>query len=258
VTAADTAISDQVVIKCPACGACESADPIVLADAPTIVCRECGETWPSVPKRTRRRTNLIAASAEEEAEAEVIEARRRPLVTFSDGAEKAWAAKMEGDYWPEPPRRSRMPATAAAMASVFFFAAFLGGREAAVAALPDLAGLYAAIGLPVNLGGLAIEDVTAERTKQAAGTRLTVSGTIRNVSGGELDVPPISAILYDSAMMPMATHGFETESATLAPGGETQFLMEFAAVPEQAEEVAVRFRQPGESAPDAAGETAAE
>ena len=256
-TAADTAISDQVVIKCPACGACESADPIVLADAPTIVCRECGETWPSAPKRTKRRTNLIAGS-EDEAESEVIEARRRPLVTFSDGAEKAWAAKMEGDYWPEPPRHSRMPMTAAAMASVFFFAAVLGGREAAVSALPDLAGLYAAIGLPVNLGGLAIEDVNAERTKEASGSRLTVSGTIRNVSGGELDVPPISAILYDSAMMTMATHGFETESATLAPGGETQFLMEFAAVPEQAEEVVVRFRQPGETAPEAAPETSAE
>jgi hypothetical protein len=244
VTAADTAVSNQVVIKCPACGACESADPVVLADAPTIVCRECGETWPSVPKRTKRRMNILPATADD-GDSAVIEASRRPLVTFSDGAEKAWAAKIEGDYWPEPPRRSHLPLTAAAMAAVFFLAAFLGGREAAVAALPDLAGLYAAIGLPVNLGGLAIEDVAAERTPEAEGARLTVSGTIRNVSGGELDVPTVAAVLYDSAMMATASRGFEVQPASLAPGGEAQFLLEFAAPPE-ADQVVVRFRRPGE------------
>ena len=77
-------------------------------------------------------------------------------------SEEATAAKMAGDYWPEPPRQSRIPMIAGAMAALLFLVAFFGAREAAVAALPDLAGLYRAIGLPVNLDGFAIEAVGAD------------------------------------------------------------------------------------------------
>ncbi len=143
-----------------------------------IVCRECGETWPA--ERVRR-----AASRQSPPQAETEQRRHRGgaaaarhLLHTNDNA---WQAKIEGDHWPEPPRQRRLPMTAAAVASVFFLAAFFGAREAAVAALPDLAGLYAAIGLPVNLERLAIKGVKAERTHDFAGGRVSVRATIRNL-----------------------------------------------------------------------------
>ena len=101
-------LSDHVTIRCPACGASEMADPAVLADAPTIVCRNCGETWPIGQRRTRRPAFSTTGTHAHTGTA-LIEAERRPLVTFSDGAEKAWAAKIEGDILPEPSRRPLAP-----------------------------------------------------------------------------------------------------------------------------------------------------
>ena len=118
---------------------------------------------------------------------------KRPLVTYSDNAEAGWKAKIEGDYWPEPPRPSRLPMMAAGMAAALFLAAFFGARQAAVAALPDLAGLYAAVGLPVNLDGLAIEAIGAERTPTFAGFKLKVHATVRNIGKSEEAIPPLAA-----------------------------------------------------------------
>lgn len=250
-TASDITNADRVVIQCPACGASESAEPQVLADAPTIVCRECGGTWPSAPPRTRRRTDLVRET-KAHIESNVIDAERRPLVTYSDGAESAWAAKVAGDYWPEPPRQRRMPMIAGAIAALFFLAAFFGGRQAAVTALPDLAGLYAAIGLPVHLEGMAIEDVAAERSSTSTGERIVVRGMIRNVSGDEMAVPQLAAILYDSARVPARGESFDPPAKTIGRGEAAPFLLTLDGVPAQATQVAVRFRRPGERLPQGA------
>jgi len=252
VTASALAISDHVVIQCPMCGASESAEPQVLAGHPTIVCRECGETWPSAPPRAKRRTDLVRQS-EPRMGNQDVEAERRPLVTYSDGAEGAWAAKVAGDCWPEPPRRRRLPMASGAVAALFFLAAFFGGREAAVSALPDLAGLYAAIGLAVNLEGIAIEGVAADRLPTAAGDRIVVRGTIRNVSGEEMPVPPLAAILYDSAMVPARAEGFDPPTRKIAVGEAASFQLTLDRAPLLATRVAVRFRRPGEKLPRGAG-----
>ena len=180
-------------------------------------------------------------------ESGVIVAEKRALVTYSDNADNRWKAKIDGDYWPEPPRQSRLPMMAAAMAGVFFRAAFFGGREAAVAALPDLAGLYSAIGLPVNLAGFAIEDVGAERTPTFAGFKLKVHATIRNIGASEQTLPPIAAVLYSDALVPSGAYGFDPPARTLKAGESIPLVMQLEALPKQAAEVVVRFRRRGET-----------
>ncbi|HEX9904180.1 MAG TPA: DUF3426 domain-containing protein [Propylenella sp.] len=243
--ASHSVVSDQVILQCPACGACESTDAFVVADSPMIVCRDCGETWPAAPRR-RKRQHPIFAVVEEETKPETLSAERRPLVSYSDGADKAWAAKVEGDFWPEPPRRSRLPAAAAAMAAVFFMASFLGGREAAVAALPDLAGLYAAIGLPVNLDALSIGEVAALRMTEGGKARVTVRGTIRNPGRMQQTVPLLAADLHDSARITAVSGVFDPPARVISAGESLPFKLEFNDVPSQAVEVVVRFRRPGD------------
>lgn len=241
------AASDHVTIRCPACGASEAADPAVLADAPTIVCRNCGETWP-VGQRRRRRA-LSATAGEARAGTALIEAERRPLITFSDGAEKAWAAKIDGDILPEAPRQSRfasMAMTTAGLAAILFIGVLLGGRQAAVAALPDLAGLYAAVGLPVNLDGLAIESVTAERSVSASGSLVTVRGQIHNLSGvGQAARPLVVAVTRADAAV-VVSRDFNAPAADIAAGKTSPFQLQIQNIPEGATGIVVRFRRASE------------
>lgn len=170
-------------------------------------------------------------------------------MTYSSGADKAWAAKIEGDYWPEPAQRSRVPMLAAAIAASVFLAAFFTAREGAVAGLPDLAGLYAAIGMPVNLDPLTIEDVAAERAPGNNGARLSVRGVIRNASATEQAVPSLTASVYDSAMSVAGWRSFDAPARMMAVGEAAPFQLELDGVPRQANTIVVRFRRPAEQAP---------
>jgi hypothetical protein len=265
-TALAQASSEHIVVECPACGAYESADPSALLQHPTMVCRECGETWPVEEVEARHNRALAQklapprrADAPPQRRHDVIVAEKRPLITYSNAKDDAWAGKIAGDYWPEPPRHSHIPMVAAGMAALFFLAAFFGGREAAVAALPDLAGLYAAIGLPVNLDGFEIAEVKAGRVPTFAGTRLAVQATIRNVGSTKQAIPPLAAVLYSNALVPAGAFGFDPPSQFVAAGESVQLTMNLEAAPDQAAEVVVRFRRRGETlAVAGAAETAAQ
>ncbi len=245
----DRAYPEPVVIRCAACGASENADSHVVGGAPRIVCRNCGETWPTASKGKKRRMQARGKGAESGA-GQLIDAERRPLISYSSGADKAWAAKVAGDHWPEPRGRSRLPTVAAAMAAALFMAGFFGGREAAVAALPDLAGLYSALRLPVNLDGLIIEELAGERS--GSDGRLSVRGVIRNVSATEKPVPPLAASVYDEAMTVAGWRGFDPPARMMAVGEAAPFELQLEGVPPQAGKVVVRFRRPaaGEAAGD--------
>jgi hypothetical protein len=241
-TGFERAISEHVVVQCPACNACESVEASALADRRAIVCRECGETWPAGgigPKgagRVLRRRDSPP----------VLVAERQPLITYSDTADRAWQAKIEGDYWPEPPRQRRFPMIAAGVAAAFFLAAFFGAREAAVAALPDLAGLYAAVGLPVNLDRLAIEDIVAERMRAFEGQRVTVRAVVRNLGAAPRPIPTLVAELGHGGA-PLGTFGFDPPEEMIAPGQSIAVVVELGAVPESADQVELRFQRRGET-----------
>jgi hypothetical protein len=197
---------------------------------------------------TRSEGSARARGVADGKDPDVIEAERRPLVTYSKGIDKAWAAKVEGDWWPAPPRRSRLPMIAAATAASLFIAAFFAGRVAAVAALPDLWGLYAALGLPVNLDGLAIEEVAADWVPNGEGARLSVRGVVRNVSGREQPAPALTASVYDSGMKLTGWRDFDPPAHAMAIGEAAPFQLEIEGVPREARKVVLRFRRPAEPA----------
>jgi len=241
VTASEHDISEHIVVQCPACNACESVEASALAERPAIVCRECGETWPAGglrPKGPGKAPNRRDSR-------QLIVAEQQPLVTYTDLSDRAWQAKIEGDYWPEPPRQRRFPMIAGSVAAVFFLAAFFGAREAAVAAIPDLAGLYAAVGLPVNLDKLAIEDVSAERMPTFDGLRVTVRANVRNLGSESRPIPTLVAEL-GHGHAPLGTFGFDPPEQTIGAGQSIAVVVELGAVPENANQVELRFQRRGE------------
>jgi len=70
-------------------------------------------------------------------------------------------------------------------------------RTDVVRILPGTAGVYAAIGLPVNRLGLVIEAVSAEPTLQEGHAALAVFGVIRNIEDRSIASPPLRIALYN-------------------------------------------------------------
>jgi hypothetical protein len=272
-----TAISDipgsdlpgHVIITCAECGASEIAEAGVLAGAPTIVCANCGETWPapgnpagstapeghdeSAGEAGSRALSLWSGAARERPACRSLEAMRQPFVTYegADGpTERAWAAKIEADRDPPVVVPSRIPQFAAAIASAIFLCTMVVGRDAAVTAIPDLAGLYAAVGLPVNLDGFAIRGLEAERRGAGVAATLVVRGRIENVSRVARPVPPLVVGFRDGARTPTGARSFDPPPRDIAPGEAAPFEVTMLAVPDQVDEIVVRLRRTGEgSAP---------
>jgi len=247
-------VSDLVILKCPSCGAAEPIEAAIMAEGTQIVvCRRCGETWPA------RGADNVALGPIEKAEqagrslvwsdARLIDAVRRPLASYDTGSQDAWAARIAADRAPLPARstagRSFIIAVAA-LASVAFLAAFIAGRESAVAAVPDLAGLYETIGLPVNLQGLAITALTGKREMTGDGARLTVSGALVNLKDTEQPVPDLLVELRDGAHHPIRALAMAPPVALLAGLDSQPFQVVIADVPKTAIGVAVRFATSGQ------------
>jgi hypothetical protein len=248
-------VSDLVILKCPSCSAAEPIEAAIMAGGTQIVvCRRCGETWPA-----KDEANVITAGPIEKAEqagrslvwsdARLIDAVRRPLASYDTGSQDAWAARIAADRTPAPVRstagRSFIIAVAA-LTSTAFLAAFVAGRESAVAAVPDLAGLYEAIGLPVNLQGLAINDLAGDRHMTGEGARLTVSGALVNLRDSGQSVPDLVVELRDAAHSPVRAIAMAPPVAFLAGLDSKAFQVVIDDVPKNAVGVAVRFATSGQ------------
>lgn len=229
----------HVILRCPSCGAQDAVLAEAIDDEPSIVCRNCGETWPASNPLSLKSVSPAPYNSRRSivwSDAEVIDAVRRPLVSYSGGDDSVWTARMLADAAPPARRERRWPAIVAGAAALLFIAAFLGAREKAVAAVPDLAGLYAAIGLPVNLRGLAIENVTAHRKVTPAGTTLIVRGDILNLTRIARSVPPLRV-----SAGPAGVQDFPPPATTIDGGASREFRYEMVLSDKSAEEVTVRF-----------------
>ena len=119
-------------------------------------------------------------------------------------------------------------------------------RESAVAAVPDLAGLYETIGLPVNLQGLAINDLTGIRHMTGDGARLTVSGALVNLRDDDQLVPGLVVELRDSAHRSIRAIQIAPPVARLAGLDSAAFQVVIDDLPKNAIGVAVRFSARGQ------------
>jgi len=168
----------------------------------------------------------------------------------------------------EPPRprvrirtRSRFPkirretlAKAAARAMPFvgpmvFVAACLVAtatfvaRQSIVAFAPDLAGLYAALGAPVNLRGLDFGRIVTLREIDNGQPVLVVEGSITNVTKQMREVPALRFALRGPDTQELYAWSIDPKSTTIESGDTIRFRTRLAAPPDQASEVQVRFAE---------------
>lgn len=129
-----------------------------------------------------------------------------------------------------------------AAALVFFLSVgALFGREQVVRLFPDFAGLYAAVGLPVNLRGLAFGDVQTSRELDGATPVLVVEGTITNVTTGVRPVPSLRFSLLSALDREVYAWTMEAPKDRIGAGETIRFKSRLPAPPDAAVDAQVRF-----------------
>lgn len=132
-------------------------------------------------------------------------------------------------------------ATIASVAILLAFAAALLARESVVRALPQAAGLYALVGLDVNLRGVDIGAVTSMRVVERGETFLEVEGVLENVAGRPADVPPLALSIRDRTQTSLYSWTIDPPRARLEPGERVSFRARLVAPPIEARQVLVTF-----------------
>ena len=127
------------------------------------------------------------------------------------------------------------------VATILILVGLVYAREPIVRLVPDLAGLYAKVGLDVNLRGFAFHDVRSERVVESSGPVLIVTGEIRNIKGTIAQVPKLRFGLKTNTNEEIYAWNHELSVPTIVPGGSARFQSRLPAPPPLGRNLSVRF-----------------
>jgi predicted Zn finger-like uncharacterized protein len=140
-------------------------------------------------------------------------------------------------------RRSRrwpgLPTVILVLAGIL--AALLNWRATVVRFVPQTASLFSAVGLPVNLRGLTLDDVKTSVEAHEGVTVLVVEGTIANLTRQPLEVPRLRFAVRNAAHYEVYAWTALPAEAVIAPGDRSPFRSRLASPPADAQDIIVRF-----------------
>lgn len=143
---------------------------------------------------------------------------------------------------PKPKRKLPRPSlTTVNLALTAVIIGLIGWRADVVRVMPQTASLFAAIGLPVNLRGLALEDIKTTKEQQDGVPVLVVEGRIVNLTRMTMEIPRIRFAMRNSAGAEVYNWTTLPARPVLAPGDAQPFRTRLAAPPAEGKEVVVRF-----------------
>ncbi|TXM73945.1 hypothetical protein FV222_19745 [Methylobacterium sp. WL103] len=256
-----------MLIVCPTCASEYRIDTArVGTEGRSVRCAACRETWFVSPAEvvaaheaelqaaSAAADEAVSAEAWAEASAAVREAATPETIdNVPDAPRRAKAGKPKPGYKPLGKGAGKgadkggvaalSPALAAGLVVLAAIPLACLARVQVVQALPQAAGLFARIGLPVNLRGIEIRDATALRN-QAGGERpgeLVVEGDLVGTARNGMPVPPISVLVRDAAERVVKTYTIAPPRSRLAQGETARFAARFPDPPEQGRGIEVRF-----------------
>lgn len=110
---------------------------------------------------------------------------------------------------------------------------------------PQLAGLYSAIGLPVNVLGLEFSDAKTLTLLRDGKTVMQISAKIRSIAGRSVRVPPVLVSLLDAKGAPVYQWTVAPQASSMDPGDVVPFTTEMNAPPDLAVTVRLTFTANG-------------
>ncbi|MGH8635862.1 MAG: hypothetical protein ACREUZ_01880 [Burkholderiales bacterium] len=141
-------------------------------------------------------------------------------------------------------KRSRTPIfglPTAILAMIALIVGLIAWRKDVVRWMPQMASLYSAIGLPVNLRGLAFTDIATRREAQDGVQVLVVEGFIRNETRHVAQVPRLRFAVRSTAGQEIYSWTSMPARSTIPSGAMLPFRSRLASPPPEAHEVLVRF-----------------
>lgn len=162
---------------------------------------------------------------------------------------------VRGDRDASGPRRLRRPSLPRPSGGAFrlspsylilllgsaILAMFFLGREQVVRTVPDSAGLYERLGLPVNLRGVEFRDVKGANEIVDGVVVLVVEGQLVNISGRPVELPRLRLSVRDAAGKEIYTWTATAPKPRLDAGEAVPFRSRLASPPPDGTSVEVRF-----------------
>ncbi len=267
---ASTAMS---IITCPNCQAQYQVAPDMIGDkGRNVRCAQCHKDWIAIPQTPEQAGGMgpevdVRVTPDEEdaldaafseAEGQVPDlseggAKSEPgpqgeaetdLVDVREVARKRREMKKRHVRLSRNLPRARMRRGVRIAGGVILAVLFLSGlflRENIVRALPDLAGVYAALGLEVNVVGLEFRDVKTLRTLRDGVEVLQISAGIASIDSHQVLVPPVIVTLLDEAGNSVFEWSVASKAAVLLPGEWVDFETQLASPPGNAVNVQLTF-----------------
>jgi predicted Zn finger-like uncharacterized protein len=134
---------------------------------------------------------------------------------------------------------------AARLASLGLLVALIGAgimfRTEIVRSLPDLAGVYAALGMPVNIVGLEFRDVHTLLTLHSGANVMKVDARIYSIAPHTVLVPPVIVALLDAQGAPLYEWSVTPEMRDLEPGEVVDFTTQLSSPPAGTARVRLTF-----------------
>jgi hypothetical protein len=189
----------------------------IVADAPPLV-------PPAEPESELEAEPPIAASAPPRDDIETYAVRRAPR-----------AASRRQHQWAMPGLPVMILALVAANAILFAW------RNDIVRLMPQTASLYNAVGLAVNLRGLAFENMKMSKDEHDGVAVLVVEGTIANVTGRAVEVPRLRLAVRNESKNEIYSWTALPSRTILGPGETLPFRSRLASPPAETRDVLVRF-----------------
>lgn len=227
-----------MLITCPACTAAYTIDETRVGKAGrTVRCSQCRETWFVSLPVSEAPVPMSSLVAVDEPAPSPVEPVVEPRGTTRRPRPGRPARRRPAPSW-----IMRHGASALAAALVLALPAAIALRRPIVRAAPESARVFAAIGMPVNLVGLDITDVTSGFTEEDAKRVLIVEGAITNPGAHPLTVPPIQVVVEGGAGELLYAWSTRAPRSNLGPTETTRFRIRLASPPPEGRRVAVTFK----------------
>jgi predicted Zn finger-like uncharacterized protein len=280
-----------VVIACPNCGTRYQVPYGTLgAGGREVQCAQCGKPWHATadaPPPPPIDPDMMFTPADEAALDRAFEGEAKSVAAASaviDPEHERTLAEIRAAIAPKPKKpappnpndpglakarrafdrrqrkvKSRLPlARLRRMARIGALATLLAllllgfaARVQIVTAFPALAGLYASIGMPVNVTGLEFTDAKTLTSLRDGKTLMTINARIRSVAGTTEPVPPVLVSLVDASGATVYEWTATPQAAELHPGEVLDFSTEVNSPPNGAVKVRLSFTTPRPSAASA-------
>ena len=270
-----------MLITCPNCATSYSLDTAAIGDGRSVRCARCQVTWFAAPTRqeltfaddaqdiwaepefTERRNLLtdqtmgtaLVASSHSDAEYQIEAPPLAPVADMPDSdMQPAIDVEPSHDIETIAARRTRMPPPKRVRDRARFpiAALIILGCGAALAALvqwradvvrmaPQTAGLYASLGLEVNVRGLNFQNVKSSSEMHEGMPVLVMEGAIVNVTKGAVEVPRMRFAVRNESGLEVYAWTAQPAQSMLGAGEALPFRTRLASPPGDTHDVFVRF-----------------